>query len=98
MPDGRLPGPVEVAAYYVVSEALTNVAKYAGAARVQVRAVVESGSLTVTISDDGCGGADPTGGSGLRGLADRLEALRGSLRVDSPAGGGTIVRARLPVF
>ena len=98
VPDERLPGPVEVAAYYVVSEALTNVAKYAGAARVQVRAVVESGSLTVTISDDGCGGADPTGGSGLRGLSDRLEALRGSLRVDSPAGGGTIVRARLPVF
>ncbi len=96
-PDERLPGPVEVAAYYVVSEALTNVAKYADASRVEVRAVVEGDSLVVTIEDDGCGGADPAGGSGLRGLADRVEALRGSLGIESAPGAGTIVSARLPV-
>jgi signal transduction histidine kinase len=95
VPDGRLPASIEVAAYYVVSEALTNVAKHAGASRVTVSCELRDDGLAATIADDGCGGADP-GGGGLRGLADRVEALRGSIRVDSPAGGGTTVVALLP--
>jgi signal transduction histidine kinase len=93
---GRLPEPVEVAAYYLVSEGLTNVAKYAHAAEATVNVAREDGGLVVEVVDDGVGGADPGSGSGLRGLADRVEALDGRLRVWSPAGGGTRVRAEIP--
>ena len=96
VPEERLSGSVEVAAYYVISESLTNVAKHARAGRVDVTAEVADGALTVTIADDGAGGADP-GGSGLRGLADRVEALRGTLCVESPQEGGTVVVALLPL-
>ena len=97
MPDERLPAPVEAAAYYLIAEALTNVAKYAAATAVRVRVVAGDGSVTVEVTDDGVGGADPAGGSGLRGLADRVEALGGSLEVHSPAGDGTSLRGTLPL-
>ncbi len=95
--DERLPGPVEAAAYYVVAEALTNVAKYAEASAVQVRAERNDGRVVVEVADDGVGGADPARGSGLRGLADRVEALDGRLHVESAEGSGTKVRAVIPV-
>jgi len=95
--DERLPGPVEAAAYYVVAEALTNVAKYADASEVAVRAQRENGRVVVEVADDGIGGADPTLGSGLRGLADRVEALDGKLEVESAVGAGTTVRAVIPL-
>jgi signal transduction histidine kinase len=88
---------VEVAAYYVVSEALANTAKHAGARTAVVRASVGDGLLRLTVSDDGTGGADPTRGSGLTGLVDRVEALGGTMTVVSPDGDGTSVRATLPV-
>jgi PAS domain S-box-containing protein len=97
MPDERLPGPVEAAAFYVVSEALANVAKYAEASSVRVTVERMNGRAIVEVADDGKGGADPTGGSGLRGLVDRVEALDGQLAVESPAGGGTRVRAEIPL-
>ena len=97
MPDERLPAPVEAAACYLIAEALTNVAKYAVATTVRVRVVAGDGSVTVEVTDDGVGGADPAGGSGLRGLADRVEALGGSLEVHSPAGDGTSLRGTLPL-
>jgi PAS domain S-box-containing protein len=96
MPEERLPAPVEAAAYYLIAEALTNVAKYAEATAVRVRVVAGDGWVTVEVTDDGIGGADPAGGSGLRGLADRVEALGGSLEVHSPTGDGTAVRATIP--
>jgi signal transduction histidine kinase len=92
----RLPAPVELAAYFVASEALTNVAKYAQATSVAVRVRCAGSRAVIEIADDGVGGADASGGSGLRGLADRVEALDGTLRVHSPAGGGTVVTAELP--
>jgi signal transduction histidine kinase len=92
----RLPEPVELAAYFVASEALTNVAKYAGASTATVRVWRNDGQAAIEIADDGVGGADDSRGSGLRGLADRVEALEGSLRVYSPAGGGTVVTAEMP--
>jgi PAS domain S-box-containing protein len=92
----RAPEAVEVAAYYLVSESLTNVAKYAGAARATVILRHLDDQLTVEIVDDGVGGADAAAGSGLRGLAERVEALGGELRVQSPSGGGTRVRASFP--
>ena len=95
-PADRLPTPVETAAYYVVAEALTNVARYADANRAEVRVTRENGRVTVQVSDDGVGGADPAGGTGLRGLADRLAALDGRLEVESPAGVGTTIRAQIP--
>ena len=95
MPDRRLPEPVEVAAYYVVAEALANVHKHAGAGHISVRATIDGGALVVEVDDDGAGGADLEG-EGLRGLADRVEALGGTLSVDSPAGAGTRLLARLP--
>jgi signal transduction histidine kinase len=97
VPGERLPEPVEAAAYFVISEALTNVAKYAQAneATVAVRRV--NGHAEVEIADDGVGGADPGRGSGLRGLADRVGALDGSLSLDSPPGSGTTLRAEIPV-
>ena len=93
----RAPGPVEVAAYFVVTEALTNVAKYASATtvRVEVRALGEQ--LLVEVIDDGVGGADLDRGTGLRGLADRVEALGGRLGVQSEAGAGTCIRAEIPI-
>jgi PAS domain S-box-containing protein len=92
----RLSEAVEAAAFYVASEALTNVAKYAEASEVAVGVTRNDGRITITIADDGIGGADATLGTGLRGLADRVEALGGSLRVTSPAGEGTVVEAELP--
>jgi PAS domain S-box-containing protein len=92
-----LPAAVEAAAYYVVAEALTNVVKYAQASSAVVRIARENGVLAVTVGDDGVGGADPADGSGLRGLSDRLAALDGSLSVASPRGGGTAVRAEIPL-
>jgi signal transduction histidine kinase len=94
--DGRLPERQEVAAYYVVSESLTNVAKYAHAFSAAVEVRHTKGRLVVEIVDDGVGGADTRRGSGLRGLADRVEALGGRLRIWSPAGGGTRVEAEIP--
>ena len=94
--EGRLPEPVEAAAYFVVSEALTNVVRHSGADRAEVGIRRDNGRLVVEVADDGTGGADPAG-SGLRGLADRVAALDGRLRVDDPAGGGTIVRADIPL-
>jgi PAS domain S-box-containing protein len=94
--DERLPEPVEAAAYYLIAEALTNVAKYANASNVRVRVALTDANVVVEVSDDGVGGADPAGGSGLRGLADRVESLGGSLEVVSPAGAGTSLRAEIP--
>ena len=94
--DDRLPGPVEAAAYYVVSEALTNVAKYANATLVRVAISRAGGLVRISVSDDGVGGAHPDGGSGLRGLSDRVEALNGHLTVTSPVGAGTTSPTLLP--
>jgi PAS domain S-box-containing protein len=96
IPGERLPEPVEAAAYYLIAEALTNVAKYASASKVHVRVASAGGTVVVEVSDDGVGGADAAGGTGLRGLADRVEALGGSLEVASPAGAGTSLRAEIP--
>jgi PAS domain S-box-containing protein len=95
--EGRLPGPVEAAAYYVVSESLANVAKYAQASWVRVTIARDNGVARVEVADDGIGGADPAQGTGLRGLADRVEALDGRLEVANANGGGTVVRAEIPV-
>jgi signal transduction histidine kinase len=95
-PGQELPEQVELAAYFVVSEALTNVAKYANATRADVAVRRENGTLTVDVSDDGIGGADAARGSGLRGLADRVAALDGTLSVDSPPGRGTHLRVQIP--
>jgi signal transduction histidine kinase len=92
----RLPAAVETAAYFVVSEALTNVSKYAHAEHATVRVERLNGELLVEVSDDGVGGASATDGSGLRGLADRVAALSGTLEVSSPPGRGTRLQARLP--
>jgi signal transduction histidine kinase len=94
----RLPEPVELAAYFVVAEALTNVARYARASEAKVRLAHEDGRLIVEVADDGIGGAAPSKGSGLRGLADRLAALEGSLEVRSEHGQGTVLRAEIPCF
>jgi signal transduction histidine kinase len=95
-PPDRLPEPVELAAYFVASEALANVAKYAAATSVTMRVWRTGPVASIEVADDGVGGADDAGGSGLRGLADRVEALHGSLRVVSPPGAGTVVTAELP--
>jgi signal transduction histidine kinase len=96
--DGRrFPAGVEATAYFVISEALTNVVKHAEAQRAEVSAKVEEGVLRVEIRDDGKGGAAPRGGSGLVGLRDRVVALAGSLQVVSPPGGGTRVVVTLPL-
>jgi PAS domain S-box-containing protein len=96
-PQERLPEPVEAAAYFLIAEALTNVAKYAHASAARVTVSASGASMVVEVSDDGVGGADPATGSGLRGLADRVEALGGSLEVSSPDGAGTSVRAEIPL-
>jgi signal transduction histidine kinase/HAMP domain-containing protein len=93
----RLPERAEVAAYFVVSEALANVAKHARASVVQVQVEVRDGALTVSIRDDGVGGADPSRGSGLIGLTDRVEASGGTISISSHAGAGTQITAELPV-
>lgn len=95
--EGRLPESVEVAAYYVIAEALTNTAKYAGAEVVTVCAYVEDGMLHLSVTDDGVGGAQAGRGSGLIGLQDRVEALSGRFAVASTPGAGTTLRARIPV-
>jgi PAS domain S-box-containing protein len=94
---GDLPPAVEAASYYVVAEALTNVAKYAGASSASVRISRDDGRVTIEVRDDGVGGADAAYGSGLRGLADRLAALDGTLSIESPAGAGTAVKAEIPL-
>jgi PAS domain S-box-containing protein len=93
---GRLPAVVEATAYFVIAEALTNVAKHARAGRAAVRASVEDSSLRIHVRDDGVGGARPDG-SGLLGLADRLAVLDGQLRVENPADGGALVAADIPI-
>jgi len=94
---GRLAMPIEAAAYFVVAEALTNVAKYARATRAWVDVDQRDGYVRVEIGDDGAGGADIRPGSGLQGLRDRIAAVNGTLTIDSPSGAGTILRARLPI-
>ena len=93
----RLPPPVEAAAYYVVAESLTNAAKYAQASGVAVRLSRQNGLARIEVADDGVGGADSSRGSGLRGLADRVEALSGRLGVESPPSAGTCIWAEIPV-
>ena len=96
LPAERLRAEVEASAYFVVAEALTNIMKHSHASHADVTASVENGSLQVDVRDDGIGGADP-GGHGLVGMADRVTALGGQLTIDSPAGCGTHVSARIPL-
>jgi PAS domain S-box-containing protein len=96
-PAERLTPAVEAAAYYVVAESLTNMAKYGRASSARIALTTVNGTLTVTVADDGVGGADPDRGSGLRGLADRVEALEGRLVVESPPGRGTTISAEIPL-
>jgi signal transduction histidine kinase len=93
----RMPEPVEVAAYYAVSEALANAIKHAHASAVHVHVQQDDGTLELAVRDDGIGGADPANGSGLIGLLDRIEALGGNIVISSPSGQGTSVAARLPL-
>ncbi|HEY0396941.1 MAG TPA: GAF domain-containing protein [Acidimicrobiia bacterium] len=95
--DGRLPEPIEVAAYHVAAEALANAAKHSGAAVIDIEMAVDAGGLQLCISDDGRGGADLTAGSGLVGLTDRVEALGGRLSLHSPTGAGTRLAVTLPL-
>jgi signal transduction histidine kinase len=97
VPDARFPPPVEAAAYFVCSEALTNVAKYAGASRAAIEVDQRGDALVVSVRDDGRGGASIDAGSGLRGLADRVEALGGRLALTSRRGEGTLLVAELPL-
>jgi GAF domain-containing protein len=94
--DERLPAPVEAAAYYIASEALANVAKHANANVVRMLAENDDGVLTLEVRDDGVGGVDPTRGSGILGLTDRVEALGGTISIASPPHGGTTLSVRLP--
>jgi len=96
VPDARLAPEIEASAYFIVAEALTNVAKHARATRAWVTAAIDDALLRVEVRDDGVGGADPAG-NGLVGLSDRAAALGGRLHVDSPAGGGTVLAAELPI-
>jgi signal transduction histidine kinase len=96
LPEDRLPEAVELAAYFVVAEALTNVAKYAHATHAKVEVARANGRLVVEVEDDGIGGANPDNGTGLRGLADRIAVLEGRLEIDSETGRGTTVRAQIP--
>ena len=95
--DGRLPDQVEVSAYYVVAEALTNAARHARATAVTVRAETDGAVLRITVRDDGAGGADLAQGTGLAGLKDRVEAIGGRIILHSPRGAGTTLRAELPL-
>jgi signal transduction histidine kinase len=94
--DTRLPPEIEASAYFIVAEALTNVVKHAQAARAEVTAALDDGTLSIEVRDDGIGGADPEG-HGLLGVGDRVAALSGRLRIDSPSGGGTVLAVELPV-
>jgi signal transduction histidine kinase len=96
-PAAKLPAEVEAVAYFLCSEALANVAKHASASRVSMSVAAGDGRVRVAVEDDGIGGADPSGGTGLRGLADRVEAVGGSLYVESPPGGGTRLAAEIPL-
>jgi signal transduction histidine kinase len=91
-----LPGPVESAGYFIVAEALANSIKHAQASAVDLRMAHADGELRIEMSDDGVGGAHADGGGGLRGMADRVDALDGRLVVSSPRGGGTFILAELP--
>jgi len=93
----RLGPLVETAAYFVCSEGLANIAKYASASRAAISVTCQNARARVVVEDDGIGGADPALGSGLRGLANRAETLGGTLRVDSPPGAGTCLAAEFPV-
>jgi signal transduction histidine kinase len=95
VPSERLPGPVEASAYFVAAEALTNAAKHARCSHAAVGVRVEDGWTIVEVRDDGVGGVDASGGTGLRGLADRVNALGGTLEIESPAGEGTTIRATI---
>ena len=95
-PDERLPAAVEATAYFTVGEALTNAVRHSEASRLEVEAELVEGRLRIKVRDDGRGGADPAGGSGLRGLADRIAALDGHLELESAPGVGTVLRAELP--
>jgi signal transduction histidine kinase len=97
VPEAPLREPVEAAAYFVTAEALTNVAKYARASEASVELATEDDCLRVSVRDDGVGGADPSTGSGLRGLCDRVEALDGRLEIESPPGSGTTLTVKLPL-
>jgi signal transduction histidine kinase len=97
VPDDPLNPAVEAAAYFVTAEALTNVAKYAHAHEAAVRLCIDDGRLRVQVIDDGVGGADPTAGTGLRGLRDRVDALEGRLDIESPPGEGTTVTVEIPL-
>jgi signal transduction histidine kinase len=97
IPNDRYPPSIESAAYFVVAEALTNVAKYANAKTARVMATSTDDRLILTIEDDGAGGAQPSVGSGLSGLHDRITALSGTLTLDSPPGRGTRIRAEIPL-
>jgi signal transduction histidine kinase len=96
-PGGPAPEPVEVAAYYLVSEALTNILKHSDATSASVSVTRRHTQVVVAVADDGAGGADRVSGSGLRGLTDRIEALGGQLEVSSPPGAGTSLRAEIPL-
>ena len=95
--DGRLPRSVETTAYFAIAETLTNVARYARAGSARVSVVARDDRLHIVVEDDGIGGADPTRGTGLRGVADRVGALDGRFDVRSPTGGGTRISAEIPV-
>ena len=92
----RPPAAIETTAYFVVAEALTNIARHAGATRAGVKVARQNGHLRVEITDDGIGGADTSRGTGLAGLVDRVQAVDGTLRISSPAGGPTILTVELP--
>jgi signal transduction histidine kinase len=96
IPENRLPEPVEAAIYYLVAEAITNVAKYAQATQATVAVERSNGTVNVVVTDDGVGGAEPEHGTGLVGLTDRIEALGGRLRIESPRGRGTRLSAEIP--
>jgi signal transduction histidine kinase len=95
--ENPLPDDVEVAAYFVAAETLTNAAKHAHASIVRSEVTTDDGTLRLMVRDDGVGGADPGGGSGLVGLQDRVEALGGTITIDSSAGSGTSVLVTLPI-
>jgi signal transduction histidine kinase len=97
VPPARLPERLETAVYFMCSEALANVQKHAQATGVDVELRIEDGSVAVVVADDGVGGAEPSTGSGLNGLRDRIEALGGRLSIDSPRGEGTRVTAEIPI-
>jgi signal transduction histidine kinase len=96
LPEG-VADSVEVAAYYVIAETVTNTTKHAEATRIDVTVELRDGRLSVCVRDDGVGGADPAFGSGLVGLRDRIEAMGGTMTLDSPSGGGTTLIADLPL-